>query len=235
VTFLNYAVDPEILSPWVPPDTVVDLYRGSAWLSLVGLVFRNTRVLGIQAPYQQNYPQLNLRFCVRRRVGHRWRRGIVFLKQLAPSSSLALAARWLYNERYSAVAIGRKITSWNQGMKVEYSWIQGAIRDRLAVTTVDREPKLYAHDSFEEFITYRLWGYTPQRNGSTVEIRTRHPHWACYRVDEISTSIHTDALGGDVASILSRPPDSAFVAEGSRVMMLEVDQLSPPDYPLTEQ
>jgi uncharacterized protein len=72
--------------------------------------------------------------------------------------------------------------------------------------------------SEEEFITHHHWGYTRQRDGTTIEYRVDHPDW---RVWETSAA----AVDGDVAEIYGESfaeivrskPHSAFVADGSAV------------------
>ena len=45
---LNYEVDPDILKPHLPPFTELDLWEGKALVSMVGFLFRDTRVKGIK-------------------------------------------------------------------------------------------------------------------------------------------------------------------------------------------
>ena len=59
---LNYEVDPEILKPYLPPFTELDLWQGKALVSMVGFMFLETRVLGIKWPFHVNFEEVNLRF-----------------------------------------------------------------------------------------------------------------------------------------------------------------------------
>jgi hypothetical protein len=75
-----------------------------------------------------------------------------------------------------------------------------------------------APGSEAEFITEHYWGYTRQRDGGTVEYQVTHPRWRTWRVEHAT-------LAGDLAELygpafareLARPPDSAFLAEGSAI------------------
>jgi len=59
---LNYEVDPDILKPHLPPFTELDLWQGKALVSMVGFLFRDTRVKGIRWPFHVNFEEVNLRF-----------------------------------------------------------------------------------------------------------------------------------------------------------------------------
>ena len=61
----NYIVDPAVLIPYLPNKTELDLFNGNAYVSLVGFMFMNTRVLGFKIPFHVNFEEVNLRFYVR--------------------------------------------------------------------------------------------------------------------------------------------------------------------------
>jgi len=65
LVMLNYEVDPEILKPYLPAVTELDLWQGKALVSMVGFMFLNTKVLGIKWPWHVNFEEVNLRFYVR--------------------------------------------------------------------------------------------------------------------------------------------------------------------------
>jgi len=72
---LNYEVDPEILKPYLPAYTVLDLWQGKAIVSMVGFLFEDTHVLGVKWPFHINFEEVNLRFYVRHFDGSEWKRG----------------------------------------------------------------------------------------------------------------------------------------------------------------
>src|SRR5690606_34983243 len=45
---INYEVNPELLKPYLPTGTEIDLFDGKCYVSLVGFLFHNTRVCGIK-------------------------------------------------------------------------------------------------------------------------------------------------------------------------------------------
>jgi len=92
LALLNFEIPREILEPLVPPGTVVDTYKGKAYVSVVGLLFEDTRVKGVPIPFHRNFEEVNLRFYVRHFTGEEWHRGVVFVKEIVPVAGKRLAA-----------------------------------------------------------------------------------------------------------------------------------------------
>lgn len=57
----NYPVADEMLAPLLPPGTELDRRDGSAWCSLVGFPFLDTRVLGVGWPGNRHFPEWTIR------------------------------------------------------------------------------------------------------------------------------------------------------------------------------
>src|SRR6185437_11165669 len=93
LAMLNYRVDPALLAPYLPAGTTLDLWRGDAFISVVGLLFDDTRVLHVPIPFHITFPEVNLRCYVRREVGGETRRGVVFIRELVPRAAIAFVAR----------------------------------------------------------------------------------------------------------------------------------------------
>ena len=80
------------------------------------------------------------------------------------------------------------------------------------------EGKLPTTGSADEFITHHYWGYTPQRDGSTMEYRVEHPAWRVWPVPEPRLEGDLAAVYGPAMSrVLGGAPASAFLANGSPV------------------
>jgi uncharacterized protein YqjF (DUF2071 family) len=219
LAMLNYRVDPALLAPCVPRLTELDSHDAIAYISLVGFLFSDTRVLGLRIPLHVDFEELNLRFYVRRTLGTEVRRGVVFIKELVPRPAIALVARLVYNEPYAARRMGHHIAhSVTKPLYASYSWAQhDGGWGHLAITTTGKaEPVVPG--SAEEFITEHYWGYTRQRDGGTVEYRVEHPPWRVWQCERatVTGDVH-ELYGPTFAGILSRPPDSAFLADGSAV------------------
>jgi uncharacterized protein YqjF (DUF2071 family) len=177
------------------------------YLSMVGFLFLRTKVFGVAIPGHRDFEEVNLRFYVRRMVDGQWRRGVVFLKEIVPRYAIAATARGLYNENYVAMPMSHRV----EGRRVEYGW-GGA--SHLTVETCG-EPGLATPGSLEEFITEHYWGYS-----SRLEYRVEHPPWRLWQTSRAELSCDAGKLyGPGLADCLGRPPRSAFLAEGSPVVV----------------
>jgi uncharacterized protein YqjF (DUF2071 family) len=219
LVMLNFPVEREVLQPFVPKGTMLDTYKGVAYLSMVGFRFLKTRLCGVPIPGHGDFEEVNLRFYVRRLAGDEWRRGVVFVKEIVPKPAIAAVARAVYNERYVALPMRHSIQSSDAsgGGSVEYSWqVDGEWNHVRASTKASATEPLPG--SLEEFITEHYWGYVRQRNGSTVEYRVEHPRWRVTPADTTELNGDLSELYGEAfVSCLKQPPTSAFIADGSAV------------------
>jgi uncharacterized protein YqjF (DUF2071 family) len=219
LVLLNYSCPTELLEPLVPTGTELDLWNGEALVSLVGFMFRETRVLGVPIPFHVNFEEVNLRFYVRRTTpSGELRRAVVFVRELVPRHAIAAVARWVYNEPYLAVSMEHRSSLMpREGGAASYSWrYSGAEFAMTAEAAGAARPP--APGSEAEFITEHYWGYTKQRNGDTLEYLVEHPPWLVWEATRAGVSGPLLSLyGSGFAESLSRPMRSAFVAMGSRV------------------
>lgn len=211
-------VDPSIIAPLVPPGTEIDFENGEAFLSLVGFLFLNTRLLGLPVPFHRDFEEVNLRFYVRKKSADRWRRGVVFVRELVPRRAIALVARAFYGENYVALPMKHQIDHADLELRVEYSWRRGRKWESLKVSARG-EPQAIPAGSHAEFITEHYWGYTCFRGGSS-EYRVEHPRWKIWNADSFEFSADVAVLyGNQFVEPLSAPPRSAFIADGSPIIV----------------
>ena len=214
---LNYEIDRDLLLPFVPRATELDAFEGRTYVSVVGFRFLATRVLGVAIPFHRDFEEINLRFYVRRLRPEGWRRGVVFLREIVPRRAIAAVARAVYNEPYVSRRMGHQI-DLGSGL-VEYSWQEGSRRNIVrARARGAAEPLLPG--SAEEFITEHYWGYARQRDGGCVEYRVEHVPWRVWQTSEAVLDCDiARSYGTAFTACLSAAPTSAFVAEGSVVVV----------------
>ena len=216
---LNYVAPEALLAPLVPAGVDLDRWRGTLYVSVVGFLFRDTRVLGLPIPAHRTFPEVNLRFYVRREGAGETRRGVVFIRELVPRHAIALVARALYNEPYRALPMQHALVADGErgAFTREYAWRAGSEWTRLSAHTVGGSRTLEAN-SEEEFITEHYWGYTRQRDGGTVEYEVQHPRWRVWNAQRIWIDCDARRLYGEsFVDALSAPPRSTFVADGSAI------------------
>ena len=215
LALVNYEIDSEVLSPYVPGGTEIDLWEGRCYVSVVGLRFLKTKLLGASIPFHRDFPEVNLRFYVRREVEGELRRGVVFIKEIVPRHAVTWAARTFYNENYVTLPMREEITADSY----RYEWRSKGTWYRLSVETHGdwNVPDL---DSEASFVAEHYWGYAAQRDESTLEYEVEHPRWRMAKADEVEYVYDVAGLYGDkFVKALSREPVSAFMAEGSEVVV----------------
>ena len=215
---LNYVVDPRLLAPLVPVETEIDFESGETFLSVVGFLFLNTRLLGFPIPLHRDFEEVNLRFYVRKKTGDTWRRGVVFIRELVPRPAIALVARAFYGENYIALPMKHQIEHLDERLKVEYSWRRDRKWESLKMTAAGR-PDVIPVGSHAEFITEHYWGYTALRDRCS-EYRVEHPRWKIWNANSFEFDADVTTLYGEqFAEPLNQTPRSAFIAEGSPIIV----------------
>jgi len=230
LAMLNYEVAPELLTPFVPAGTELDVWQGKHLVSMVGFLFQKTRVRGIPIPFHRIFEEVNLRFYVRRKVNGDWRRGVVFIKELVPRFAIAWVARTFYNENYVALPMSHRIekdAAVSESIKsVHYGWRFRGEENFLRLTTRGGPLPIGTYTE-QEFITEHYWGYAAQQDGSTVEYQVEHSSWRVWETESAALHCNVAGLYGECfGKYLSGQPSSAFLAEGSAVKVFRGVQLS---------
>jgi uncharacterized protein YqjF (DUF2071 family) len=223
---LNYEVEPGLLNRYVPPGTVLDSFQGRTYLSLVGFRFCHTKLLGcFPVPFHSNFDEVNLRFYVRRKAGCDDRRGVVFIAEVVPMRAIAAIARIVYGENYQHFPMRHRIETEGVSRIAEYQWQLGHHWCGLSAQTLG--PPAYPQEgSLEQFITEHYWGYATRRSGGCLEYHVSHASWQVWA--NANAGFEGDAsplYGGELANVLQRRPDCAFVADGSPVIVFRGDRV----------
>lgn len=213
----NYAADPVILKPYLPHGTELDLWNDTCYLSLVGFMFCNTKVLGLKVPFHVNFEEVNLRFYVRYQDEGEWKRGVVFLKEIVPKAAITWVANTLYKEHYQTLPMRHDWSEAGGRKVIAYDWKFQGEWQSIKVKT-DPEPRPIDPGSEAEFITEHYWGYTRLSDRHTSEYQVEHPRWNSHRVLEHDIRWTPGTLyGPEFAYLRTAEPLSVFMADGSGV------------------
>jgi len=212
----NYAVDPTILERFLPHGTELDLWNDNCYVSLIGFMFQNTKVMGLKIPFHINFEEVNLRFYVRYNEKGEWRRGVVFIKEIVPRAALTFVANTLYNENYETMPMAHSWTTEGDNLIVEYRWRKNRWNSFNVIA--GKTATLIKEGSEEEFITEHYWGYTKISNEKTSEYGVEHPKWEVYETKEYSIDVDFgDVYGEEFRFLSTLQPNSVFLAEGSKI------------------
>jgi len=186
-------------------------------MSLVGFRFLHTRVFGVAIPFHRHFDEVNLRFYVRREVRGELRRGVTFIREIVPRRLIAIVARLAYNEPYVTLPMRSDVPTASTQGRVRYAWKTSAGWQHMALTPHDSAALSNAHAE-AAFITHHQWGYTRQRDGSTLEYRVEHARWRVWRGEQPEVNGDMAVLyGAALGDALACAPVSTLFAEGSPV------------------
>lgn len=209
----NYEVAPELLADRVPPGTSLDFDDGKLFVSLVGFMFLETRVLGVPVPFHINFEEVNLRFYVKRETETETRRGVVFVKEIVPRLAIAMVADLLYGEPYECWRMNHTRT----GTEVGYAWQKGDSANQIKVE-IDEDLGVPAENSHGEFIIEHYWGYTKRGAGRTDEYKVEHPKWELFSVKNAEINVDFGkTYGAQFAFLRDQKPHSILLAKGSPI------------------
>lgn len=213
----NYYVPPDLLLPYVPNKTQLDSFEGKTYVSLVGFMFLNTKIMGIGIPYHINFEEVNLRFYVKHNNNGNWMRGVSFIKEIVPKPAIALIANNLYGEKYETMKMKHFHHESDAGLETGYEW-----RDKkkwhVLTTTTQKKSLPLRIGSEEEFIAENCWGFTKASESKTYAYEVQHPRWEIFRVTDYKIDCDFTNMYGEEFSFLNHAkPASVFMAKGSEV------------------
>jgi hypothetical protein len=132
----------------------------------------------------------------------------------------------VYNENYRRLPMRHEIVRAGGALSVRYEWRLRSRWNRLAMHAKG-EPREMVQGSAEQFIAEHYWGYCAHPDGGSLEYQVEHPPWRIWEMERAEFAGDAEALyGAGFARILNKPPDSAFLAEGSPVAVHSARRLA---------
>ncbi|MEW5676405.1 DUF2071 domain-containing protein [Flavobacterium enshiense] len=215
----NYIVDPEHLKKFLPAGTELDLWNGNCYVSLVGFLFKNTKILGFKIPKHTDFEEVNLRFYVKRFENGTYKRGVVFIKEIVPKSAITFVANTFYKENYTTHPMRHEHELKAEIVKVGYQWTNGNQEHSMLVNAYDFSTEIEA-GSEAEFIMEHYFGYTKYNENTTYEYEVQHPKWKHYFIKNYTIQINfSKVYGRDFTFLNKAQPASVFLAEGSEIVV----------------
>ena len=212
----NYEIEPSTLAPYLPKGVELDFYNNKTYVSLVGFMFKNTRLFGLPIPFFGSFEEINLRFYVKKIENRKIKRGVVFINETVPFKIVALLANKLYKEHYISIPTKNSIDI-TENKDIKFEW---KINDRWNSLAVKSDTNKYKIEqgTIEEFIFERYFGFTKLSDISTQEYKIHHPKWMTHKILNSQIDCDFRSMYGDAFSMLNnQTPDSIILAEGSQV------------------
>lgn len=217
IIMANYEIDPQLLIPFLPKGVDLDLFEGKCYISLVGFMFKNTKLFNVPIPKFGTFEEINLRFYVTRKEGNIIKRGVVFINETIPYPIVAWVANKLYNEHYTVVPTKHEIIAEKSSKKVKFEWLLNKKWNSIAVTSSNTYEKMM-RNSLESFIYEHYFGYTKTEENKTEEYKLQHPSWKISEVLAYQIECDFEAMYGKSFSVLNqKEPETVFIADGSAV------------------
>lgn len=217
LVLINYQVEPEILKEYIPNGTELDLWDGTCYISLVGFMFNNVRLLGIKVPFHTDFEEVNLRFYVKRFENNAWKRGVVFIKEIVPKPALSFVANTFYEEHYETLPMRHHQKTSETGNEFSYSWKKDKKWNSIRINTKKTLIPIENH-SETEFITEHYFGYSRVSNVKTIEYEVKHPRWLQYEVIDFDINVDFESTYSKTFEFLQHQmPLSVLLARGSEV------------------
>lgn len=213
----NYVINPEYLKKYIPAGTELDLWNGNCYISLVGFLFKNTKVLGLSIPNYTDFEEVNLRFYVKRFEKGQWKRGVVFIQEIVPKNIIAFVANTVYKENYKTLVMQHEHQLKAEIRKVGYQWKNQNKKNHITVNAYDFATTI--EDGTEAaFITEHYFGYTKYNENTSYEYEVKHPKWEQYLIKNFDIKIdYKNVYGTDFEFMNNMNPSSIILAKGSKI------------------
>jgi len=217
IIMANYAVPAESLAAFLPKGLELDLYQGKAYVSLVGFMFKDTKLFGIPVPFYHTFEEINLRFYVVKKNANATKRGVVFINETVPSQAIAWVANRLYKEHYTCMPTRHTLAVTDHMKEIKYLWKPADQWNHISVKAAHEAVKMEV-GSFEEFIFEHYFGYTKVSETTTEEYKILHPSWKINQVIEYDIQCDfEEAYGKPFALLNDAEPEAVFMAQGSAI------------------
>ncbi|MGO4771060.1 YqjF family protein [Flavobacterium sp. W22_SRS_FK3] len=215
LALFNYEVDAEILEKYLPAGTEIDIWDNKCYVSLVGFMFKNTKVLGIKVPFHVDFEEVNLRFYVKRFENDEWKRGVVFIKEIVPKKAITFIANTWYQEHYETQKMRHEIIENKNTNIFIYQWKNDKKWNTIQLETTNVLKEIEV-DSEADFITEHYFGYTKIDEETAFEYEVQHPRWEQLEVLNHKIDIDFKKIYGEGFEFLQNTnPTSVILVKGS--------------------
>jgi uncharacterized protein len=177
----NYEIEPSILEPYLPKGVELDFFNNKTYVSLVGFMFKKTRLFGVPIPFFGSFEEINLRFYVRKVENRKIKKGVVFINETVPFKIVALLANKLIQGTLFISIPTKNTISIEENKHITYEWKVNNKWNSIKVVSDTNKYKI-EQATIEEYIFERYFGFTKISNFSSQEYKINHPKWMIHDV-----------------------------------------------------
>lgn len=210
----TFETDKKLLEKYLPYNTELNDWNGRYYMSLLGFMFSKPVLAGIPSPFYRSFEEVNLRFYVRYRNKTGWQNAVVFIKEIAPSPVIGLAAKWLYHENFISLPMKHHFSADETQRQTAYYW---KIKNRwnyLELTTGLTAVEPQQH-SLESFIRDQYYACTKSGQKKTYAFEIEHRRWNIYPGLSFAMLLDAGYIYGKEFSDSFQKPCSSFLMDGS--------------------
>lgn len=223
---MNYIISPEILENYLPAYTIIDYFKGNCFTSLVGFPFRNVEIAGMKIPFYTDFEEINLRFYVKRFDGTTWRKGTVFISEIANKSALKFLANSFLHEKYQTLETRQEIKENSELIETKYSWRTWMNWQFLNLIS-EKPSESVAEGTEAHFIMDRSSGYQKYDTATTNEYGISHPKWNIYPIRSFDINVDFEESFDSNFPVLNETlPHSVILARGSSVAVKQINKIT---------
>lgn len=175
----TFEVNENILKPYLPKDSELDLYNGKVLMSMVAFTFSKVKFFGFKVPFHQKFGQINFRFYVKSKVNNT--KGVVFIKEFAPKPLIAYVANVFYNEPYFFKKIGLNKANNNNVFTIKYTY-----KNLKIEATSKQQIQKLEQNSMNQFVVDRYIAYIKSYNKETIQYKINHKPWNLFKTESIN-------------------------------------------------
>lgn len=211
VTFLNYAVNDELLKPYLPKGCEIDYFEGKAYVSVIAQQVSQAYFLGLSLGIFKEFPQITLRFYTLQEGQRSFR----IIHEFLPSSLAALGARILYHEPCHSGVMESRFSTTPQHVRAMYTLEDNSQQMQIRIKAQNK-PSVCEATSPEFFFHFRAKGVSQDFLSETFSYNVYHSPWKALPIESIDVSHNLSHFFGENFNFLdNREPDSSYLFDGS--------------------